>query len=82
MGVNGILQFSIFKYTIIHLVYLRAPPPPQKKMCAFDFSWDDCNIQMKLKAMVMQNLEAGSKVLCGLCENSGCFMYFIAADSV
>ena len=48
----------------------------------FDFSWDDCNIQKKLKAMVMQNLEAGSKVLYGLCENSGCLMYFIAADSV
>ena len=31
--------------------------------------------------MVIQNLELGSKVLCGLCENSGYFMYFIAADS-
>ena len=26
----------------------------------FDISWDDCNIQKKLKAMVIQNLEAGS----------------------
>ena len=48
----------------------------------FDFSWDDCNIQETLKAMVMQNSEEGSKVLYGLCENSGCVMYFIAADSV
>ena len=48
----------------------------------FDISWDDCNIQKKLKAMVFQNLKAGSKVLYGLCENSACLMYFIAADSV
>ena len=47
-----------------------------------DSSWDDCNIQKKLKAMVFQNLKAGSKVLYGLCENSACFMYFLAADSV
>ena len=48
----------------------------------FDISSDDCNIQKKLKAMVIQNLEAGSKVLHGLCENSECLMYFITADSV
>ena len=56
----------------MHLIY----PPKFCITIVFDFSWDECNTQEKLKTMVMQNLRGGgggggvNKVHYGLCENS------------
>ena len=54
--------FAILIQTILHLVPSPPPPPPKKKnymTIVFDSSWDDCNIQEKLKPMVMQNVFDG-----------------------
>ena len=45
--------FTIFTYTIMHLVY----PPKHCITIVFDFSWDDCNTLENLETLVMQNCE-------------------------
>ena len=60
-------KFTFFTQTIMQLVY--TPPPPSPKFCitiVFDFSWDDCNTQEKLKTKVSKVLGA-TKVDYGLC---------------
>ena len=42
--------------TIIHLIY---PPPPPLHCVVVNFPWDYCNIQEKLKAMVMKSVGGG-----------------------
>ena len=65
--------FTIFTYTIMHLVY---PPPPQqqqKKLCitiVFDFSWDNSNTLDNLETMVMQNFGGKQGALWSIYESS------------
>ena len=43
------MEFTIFTYTIKHLIYHPLPFPAKKKILCitivFDFFWDDCNTQ-------------------------------------
>ena len=54
--------FAICPSPIIHLV---CPPQCCIRM-VFNFAWDDCNTQEKLKTKVMQNLEGCAKDWVGL----------------
>ena len=54
--------FAICSSPIIHLV---CPPQCCIRM-VFNFAWDDCNTQEKLKPKVMQNLEGCAKDWVGL----------------
>ena len=62
--------FTIFRQTIMHLVY----PPQFCRTIAFDFSWDDSNTQRKLERTVVHNFSGGwgggDKVHYGLRKNS------------
>ena len=56
-------NWSIYHFHLDHnaspKIYPPPPHPPPPKFCitiVFDFSWDNCNTQEKLKTMVMQNL--------------------------
>ena len=55
------MEFTIFTYTIKHLVY-TPPPPAKKKLCitiVFDFFGDDCNTQENWKQWLCKILGGG-----------------------
>ena len=58
--------FTIFTYTIMHLVY----PPKLFITIVFDFSWDNSNTLDNLETMVVQNLGGKQGALWSIYESS------------